>query len=77
MLKEPSAWSNAIMPQFSKWHRMTCRVVADHTHGMGSTLALLRLFPDPAKADDLAAWLNDGKRVALCAAALSGAPRNR
>ena len=51
------------MPQFSKWHRMPCRVVADHTHGMGAALCLMRLFPDPAKADELAAWL-DGSALA-------------
>ena len=53
------------MPQFSKWHRMPCRVVADHTHGMGSALCLMRLFPDPAKADDLAAWLDGGALAEL------------
>ncbi len=60
VLKDQTEWSRRIMPQFSKWHRMPCRVVADHTHGMGSALALLRLFPDPAKADDLTAWLKGG-----------------
>lgn len=60
VLKEPSEWSRRIMPQFSKWHRMPCRVVADHTHGMGAALCLMRLFPDPAQADELAAWLNGG-----------------
>lgn len=57
------------MPQFSKWHRMPCRVVADHTHGMGAALCLLRLFPDPAQADVLAAWL-DGEALS----ALNRAP---
>ena len=65
VLKEPSAWSSAIMPQFSKWHRMPCRIVADHTHGMGAALCLLRLFPDPAKAEALAAWLNEGALAEL------------
>ena len=60
VLKDQTAWSLAIMPQFSKWHRMPCRVVADHTHGMGAALCLMRLFPDPDKADELAAWLNGG-----------------
>ena len=60
VLKEQTEWSRAIMPQFSKWHRMPCRVVADHTHGMGSALTLMRLFPDPAEADELATWLNGG-----------------
>ncbi len=65
VLKEQTEWSRAIMPKFSKWHRMPCRVVADHTHGMGSALTLMRLFPDPAKAGDLAAWLNGGALAEL------------
>ena len=65
VLKEQTEWSRTIMPQFSKWHRMPCRLVADHTHGMGAALCLIRLFPDPAKADDLAAWLNDGALAEL------------
>jgi len=65
VLKDQTEWSRRIMPQFSKWHRMPCRVVADHTHGMGSALCLMRLFPDPATADDLAAWLNGGALAEL------------
>ncbi len=42
---------------------MPCRVVADHTHGMGAALCLLRLFPDPAQTEDLTAWL-DGDALA-------------
>ena len=60
VLKEQTEWSRRIMPQFSKWHRMPCHLVADRTHGMGSALCLMRLFPDPAQTDDLAAWLNGG-----------------
>ena len=60
VLQDQTEWSRRIMPQFSKWHRMPCRVVADHTHGMGAALCLMRLFPDPARADELAAWLNGG-----------------
>ena len=52
VLEEQTEWSQRIMPQFSKWHRMPCRVVADHTHGMGAALCLMRLFPDPAQTDD-------------------------
>jgi hypothetical protein len=62
VLKEQTEWSRRIMPQFSKWHRMPCRVVADHTHGMGAALCLLRVFPEPAHADALAAWL-DGEAL--------------
>jgi len=65
VLKEQTAWSRRIMPQFSKWHRMACRVVADHTHGMGAALTLLRLFPDPAQTDALAAWLAGDGLAAL------------
>jgi len=65
VLQDQTAWSQRIMPQFSKWHRMPCRVVADHTHGMGAALALLRLFPEPAQADDLAAWLDGEALVEL------------
>ncbi len=60
VLKEQTEWSRRIMPQFSKWHRMPCRLVVDRTHGMGAALCLLRLFPDPLQTDDLAAWLAGG-----------------
>ena len=78
VLKEQTEWSRRIMPQFSKWHRMPCRIVVDSTHGMGAALCLLRLFPEPAQTDGLATWLADAfddlKRspgiVGTCAAAV-------
>ena len=59
VLKEPSELSQTIMPQFTKWHRMTCNVLVDRTHGMGSALALIRFFPDPSKVAKLLDWLKN------------------
>lgn len=51
-LAQPSDWSKKIMPNFTNWHRMVARVVADSSHGMGAFLALARFHPDPGKAHD-------------------------
>lgn len=57
VLRNQTDWSRTVMGKFNKWHRMTCHVVADETHGMGAYLALVRLFPDPANAESLTTWL--------------------
>jgi|TARA_B110000014_G_C20043841_1_gene542697 hypothetical protein len=59
VLKKPSELSQIIMPQFTKWHRMTCNVLVDQTHGMGSALTLVRFFPDPNKVVMLLNWLKN------------------
>ncbi len=58
VLRNQTAWSRAVMGKFNKWHRMTCRVVADETHGMGAYLALVRVFPKPETAEGLESWLS-------------------
>ena len=60
VLKTPSEWSKSIMPQFTKWHRMPCRVEADYTCGMGAALALFRFYLDPTKKQKLLEWINKG-----------------
>jgi hypothetical protein len=60
VLAAPSEWSKKIMPRFSKWHRMVCRVIADSSRGMGSYLSLARFYPDPAHTSDAEAWLTSG-----------------
>ncbi len=59
VLKSPSDLSQIIMPQFTKWHRMTCNVLIDQTHGMGAALTLIRFFPDPNKVVMLLDWLKN------------------
>lgn len=60
VLSRPSGWSKKIMPQFTKWHRMVGRVVADASHGMGAFLVLARFHPDPGRAEAAEAWLTGG-----------------
>ncbi|MDE0780068.1 MAG: hypothetical protein OSB67_04875 [Alphaproteobacteria bacterium] len=60
VLAAPSEWSERIMPQFLKWHRMVCRVVADSSCGMGSYLSLIRFYPDPEHVSDVKAWITTG-----------------
>tara|TARA_Y100000590_G_scaffold409088_1_gene500846 strand:+ start:1384 stop:2088 length:705 start_codon:yes stop_codon:yes gene_type:complete len=60
VLKTPSDWSKSIMPQFTKWHRMPCRVEADYTCGIGAALTLFRFYLDPTKKQELLDWINKG-----------------
>jgi hypothetical protein len=64
-LADQSPWSKRVMAQFSFFHRMTCRVSVDLSHGVGGVLSLVRFFPpDPAK-DGLRRWLADEAMPAL------------
>ncbi len=60
VLSRPSDWSKQIMPNFTKWHRMVGRVIADASHGMGAFLALARFHPDPDRTAETEAWLSGG-----------------
>jgi hypothetical protein len=57
VLRRQTEWSARVMPQFSKWHRLTGRVVIDHAHGFGGAMALMRLRPPPGQAQEMARWL--------------------
>lgn len=60
VVAKSSPWSQQIMPNFTRWHRMVARVVADSTHGMGSYLTLARFFPAPSETAALETWLRSG-----------------
>jgi len=58
-LADQSAWSKRVMAQFSVFHRLTCRVTADVSHGIGGALTLVRFFPPDDGKDALRRWLAD------------------
>ncbi len=57
VLRNQTAWSRRIMGGFTKWHRMSCRVVADESHGMGTFMSLVRFFPRQQETRELNDWL--------------------
>jgi len=59
VLKNQTAWSRRVMGQFVKWHRMSCRIVTDQTHGMGTYLTLARFIGKPEAAKEAARWLTE------------------
>jgi hypothetical protein len=58
-LADQSDWSKRVMGGFSFFHRMTCEVTADVSHGIGGALTLVRFFPPDAVKDGLRDWLAD------------------
>ena len=52
-LANQSAWSKRVMAQFSFFDRLTCRVSADVSHGIGGALTLVRFFPPEEQKDAL------------------------
>lgn len=57
VLQSQTDWSRRVMGRFVKWHRMSCRVVADETHGMGAAMTLVRFFPRVDVTGELTQWL--------------------
>lgn len=64
-LADQSPWSKQIMGQFSYFHRMTCRVTVDISHGVGGALSLVRFFPDDSVKEELRRWLAEEAMPAL------------
>ncbi|MDP6343962.1 MAG: hypothetical protein QF491_10560, partial [Alphaproteobacteria bacterium] len=56
-----------MMAQLSHFHRMTCRIGIDQSHGIGGALTLIRLFP----ADEVKAPLRDWLRAEGLPAAIA------
>lgn len=64
-LADQSPWSKRIMGQFSFFHRMTCRVSIDLSHGIGGALSLVRFFPAEAAKEDVRRWLAEAAMPGL------------
>ena len=58
-LNDPTPWSKQMMPHHRNMVRSQCRVIASHGGGVGSTMATLRLSPQPGKEDALSAHLRE------------------
>lgn len=69
VLKHQTDWSRRVMGRFTKWHRMSCRVVADETHGMGAAMTLVRFFPRADATGELTRWLGREALPAISRAA--------
>ncbi len=59
LLANQTPWSQAVMARFTHFHRLTLRIQADLTHGIGGALSAVRFVPDPRRRRALVAWLND------------------
>jgi hypothetical protein len=65
LLANQTPWSQRVMRRFTKFQRLTLRIRADLTHGVGGALTCVQFVPNPNQARALAAWL---KQTALPAA---------
>ena len=59
LLANQTPWSQRVMKRFSKFHRLTLRIVVDLAHGVGGGVAVCRFFPAPEQAKTLRSWLKD------------------
>lgn len=57
LLANQTPWSQAVMARFTHFHRLTLRIQADLTHGIGGALTAVRFVPDPRRRKALVAWL--------------------
>ncbi len=59
LLANQTPWSQAVMARFTHFHRLTLRIQADLTHGIGGAIACVRFIPDPRERKPLVAWLQE------------------
>ncbi len=59
LLANQTPWSQAVMARFTHFHRLTLRIQADLTHGIGGAIACVRFTPDPRERKPLVAWLQE------------------
>jgi hypothetical protein len=59
LLANQTPWSQAVMARFTHFQRLTLRIQADLTHGIGGALAIVRFVPDPRERHALLTWLRD------------------
>ena len=65
VLKRQTEWSLRVIKRFTKWHRISGRVIVDATHGVGASMVMLRLPVDATSAAGLGKWLADDALPAL------------
>ena len=59
LLANQTEWSRSVMARFTRFTRLTLRIQADRTHGVGGAVAVVRFTPDPRARKSLLAWLTD------------------
>lgn len=59
LLANQTPWSQAVIARFTHFHRLTLRIQADLTHGVGGAIACIRFTPDPRERKPLVAWLQE------------------
>jgi hypothetical protein len=59
MLANPTPWTRAVTGRFTHFHRLTLRIQADQTHGIGGAVSAIRFVPDPRRRKALVEWLNE------------------
>jgi len=59
LLANQTPWSQAVIARFTHFHRLTMRIQADLTHGVGGAIACVRFTPDPRERKPLVAWLQE------------------
>lgn len=59
LLANQTPWSQAVISRFTHFHRLTLRIQADLTHGVGGAIACVRFTPDPRERKPLVAWLQE------------------
>ena len=59
LLANQTEWSRSVMARFTKFTRLTLRIQADRTRGVGGAVAIVRFTPDPRNRKVLLAWLTD------------------
>jgi hypothetical protein len=59
LLANQTEWSRSVMARFTKFTRLTLRIQADLSHGVGGAVAVVRFTPDPRARKALVAWLAD------------------
>jgi hypothetical protein len=57
LLRQQTEWSQRVIQRFTKWHRISGRVLLDATHGIGGYLVLLRWPMLVSEAGTLLRWL--------------------
>ena len=59
LLANQTEWSQSVMARFTRFTRLTLRIQADRTHGVGGAVAVVRFTPDPRARKALLAWLTE------------------
>lgn len=58
-LNNPTPWTSAMLPRVKDATRTLCTVAATRGRGTAPDVVVARLTPDPARAEELHAWITD------------------